>query len=214
VTPRAVGAVRVGSSSSAPGASGRVILSAGTKSMTLPFQSASSGPSIVTVPDSAFEDDWYGQPSLSSVRIQGAAIEGAPELVRAPPAVDVTTPKLTLSSIPSIAFATDAPAASFRITLMVLVDGRPVDLAWTAPEPTVPRAPGGSRVFTAAAPGTLFDGARAVGAMSWVQAAAQVAPKAQGRLWSLPGGVRVEALDASGVNVIARSEWVVVFVSR
>ena len=214
VTPRAVSAVRIVSPKSAPSASGRVILSAGTKSMTLPFQSVTSGPLVVTVPESAFEDDWFAQPSLASVRVEGLTVEVLPELLPAPPPVDVTTPKLALSSIPRISFATDAPAAAFRITLTVLAEGRPVDLAWTAPATALPPAPDGRRAFAADAPGLLFDGARVMGEVSWVQAAALLAPQAHGRLWSLPGGVRVEALDASGKNVIARSEWIAIFVSR
>ena len=33
-------------------------------------------------------------------------------------------------------------------------------------------------------------------------------------MWAIPGGLRVEGLDASGTNVIARSQWMPVTIAQ
>jgi hypothetical protein len=218
IPPRAVAAVRFTARSSAPGASGLVTLSAGERSLALRFSAPDSGPCVVSIPDAEFDDAWFEQPRLASVRVEGVEPAAPPELLRSVPGVDVTAPgdggELGLASTPRVVFGASVPATAFRVLLAVVIDGRPIELAWTVAAAEVPPDASGRRTFVAETPGVLLDSGRASGSVSWAAAAALLRPRAHGRLWSVPARLRVEALDASGVNAVARSEWIPVLVVR
>lgn len=216
VPPRGIAGIRISLAAAAGEVSnGTATLVAGGRTRGIRFKTSGAGPHVMVVPDDAFDEAWFREPSLDSVRIDGPRVATPPVLLRTLPPIIVRRPeagRLSLRSPPRISFQAEAPAAFFRVTIEFLVGAVQVAISWTV-SATAAAAEGGAHEFIANGPGEVVSGGQVAAHLDWKEVEARLAPTAQGRLWLIHAGLRVEGLDASR-NVIARSEWLPVFIVR
>jgi hypothetical protein len=192
-----------------------VTLVAGTESRTLRVR-PNDDPGMVAVADDAFDQPWIVARSLDAVRVEGLDLARPPEILVALAPIVVRRPdggRLFLRQVPTIAFETATPAPQFRLTISWVDGDVPLALAWLSPKAAATAA-GGSFAITADEPAYALIGRNVAARVRWQDVADILLPSAGGRLWSLPVGLRVEGLDASGINVVARSEWMLLSVVR
>lgn len=217
IPPRGLAGIRI-EVDAGPGerASGTVQIRAGDHTRDVRFDSTGNQALVLPVPDDAFDEAWLRVPSVDSVRVVGARLSRAPVLVLTFPPIAIQRPetgRLSMASPPMIAFRTDAPAAGFRITIAWLEDAGPLALSWLM---SAAAGADGQGAFAFVADG-LCDvrlGGRDAGRRTWSEISAHFAEASRNRLWSVPIGLRIEALDASGASLVARSDWLVLRLVR
>jgi hypothetical protein len=202
VPPRVLSGIRISAGRPAGVA---VSWGAGTEIRRVAFERATGAPLVVGFPDEAFDERWFTQGALEWIRVEGGDPGVVPVLLTALPGVTIAEALASVRGSPMrVSFRSSAAAASFRIAveLTIVPDGPSVPLIWKALASDLSRTPAGDFVFVAAAPAEAALGGRTQ-RLSWNDVVARVLEIGTPPIVD----VRVEAIDASGINVIARSDW-------
>lgn len=210
VPTRAIAGIQIDLAAAGVEPIGIVTWIAGRETRQVRFDATGTGSRVVSIPDEAFDETWFREPTLEAISVHGVSLHRPPTLLRSLPVIVLKQPPsgqlLELMSIPRISFATDVPAPLFRITLEFLASGARLPVVWLASPSDLGLDREGTRVFVLDGPAS----SPIVGAgilQNWSSLATRIAPYAVGRLWCQQVEVRVEALDSSRLNAIARSEW-------
>jgi hypothetical protein len=185
---------------------GSLTWTAGAETRRTAF-SARGGEVVVGLPQWLMDEAWLTAPSVDAIRVDGVELAEPPALRRAPAAVVIKSPKeydaVALTVFPRARFASEAPAAAFRVMLeWDLANDLRIQLPWTKKASDLARKPDGDYVFVidqpADPPAPKLD---------WPGIREMLGPGVHRTGWVLPLRLVIEALDDAG-GVIGRSSFV------